>query len=71
MNILWLGDPDCHDPSLVGGKAANLSRVATAHPVPPGFCLTTSAFDQATGGGEMTGAAMAVPSSVTHSFTPS
>jgi pyruvate,water dikinase len=65
LNILWLGDPDCHDPSLVGGKAANLSRVATAHPVPPGFCLTTSAFDQATGGGEMTGAAMAVPSSVT------
>ena len=65
MNILWLGDPDCHDPSLVGGKAANLSRVAAAHPVPPGFCLTTSAFDQATGGGEMTGAAMAVPSSVT------
>ena len=65
LNILWLGDPDCHDPSLVGGKAPNLSRVATAHPVPPGFCLTTSAFDQATGGGEMTGAAMAVPSSVT------
>lgn len=42
--LLWLGEPACHDPSLVGGKAANLSRLAAEHRVPPGFCLTTAAF---------------------------
>ena len=25
MDFLWLGEPDCHDPRTVGGKAANLS----------------------------------------------
>src|SRR5262249_51617996 len=40
--IVWLGDPACHDASLVGGKAANLSRLAARHPVPPGFCLTAA-----------------------------
>lgn len=38
--ILWLGDPACHDRELVGGKAAQLSRLAATHRVPPGFCLT-------------------------------
>jgi pyruvate,water dikinase len=47
MNILWLGDRGCDNPVLVGGKAANLSRLITTHRVPPGFCLTTAAFDQA------------------------
>ncbi|MEP7187580.1 MAG: hypothetical protein ABI901_00150 [Roseiflexaceae bacterium] len=28
----------------MGGKAANLSRLMTDYPVPPGFCLTTNAF---------------------------
>ncbi|MEO7911997.1 MAG: hypothetical protein ABIV47_20320 [Roseiflexaceae bacterium] len=28
----------------MGGKAANLSRLMTGYPVPPGFCLTTNAF---------------------------
>lgn len=46
MSILWLGDPACHDVSLVGGKVANLSRLAAAHPVPAGFCLTTQAYSQ-------------------------
>lgn len=27
MHVVWLGDSACHDPSLVGGKAANLSRL--------------------------------------------
>lgn len=40
MEVLWLGDPACHDPSVVGGKAAQLSRLAEAYRVPPGFCLT-------------------------------
>ena len=37
--VLWLGDDECHDASLVGGKAANLSRLAAVFTVPPGFCL--------------------------------
>ncbi len=44
MDILWLGQPDCHDARLAGGKAANLSLLAANHRVPPGFCLTTEAF---------------------------
>jgi len=49
MNILWLGDPRSFDPSLVGGKAANLSRLAARHCVPPGFCITTEAYDAVVG----------------------
>jgi pyruvate,water dikinase len=47
MNIVWLGDRGCDNPALVGGKAANLSRLVSTHRVPPGFCLTTAAFEQA------------------------
>lgn len=39
MTLYWLGDPPCHDPLLTGGKAANLSRLAARHRVPPGFCI--------------------------------
>lgn len=46
MNILWLEQPLCQDVALVGGKAANLSRLAAAYRVPPGLCLTTVAYDQ-------------------------
>lgn len=42
--ILWFGEPDCHRRETVGGKAVNLSRLAAAYPVPPGFCLTAAAF---------------------------
>ena len=31
---------------MVGGKVASLSRLALDHRVPPGFCLTTAAFDR-------------------------
>ncbi len=48
-SIVWLGEPDCHDPFLVGGKAASLSRLAEHFPVPPGFSLTTAAFDHRQG----------------------
>ena len=44
MNIMWLDEATCQDTSCVGGKVANLSRLAADHRVPPGFCLTTSAF---------------------------
>lgn len=55
MKIVWLGESNCNDVSLVGGKAANLSLLAAEYPVPPGFCLTTSAFDswKAEGGSEV------------------
>lgn len=45
MYILWLDELAARDPALVGGKAANLSRLAGAYSVPDGFCLTTAAFD--------------------------
>lgn len=48
MNLLWLGDPRSFDLSLVGGKMANLSRLARMpHRVPDGFCVTTAAFEYA------------------------
>lgn len=45
MKIIWLDQLEGQETALVGGKAANLSRLAAAYPVPPGFCLTTTAFD--------------------------
>jgi phosphoenolpyruvate synthase/pyruvate phosphate dikinase len=48
MNLLWLGDPGSFDVALVGGKAANLSRLARMYPrVPDGFCLPVTVMDQA------------------------
>lgn len=39
MNIVWLDTPAARDPLQVGGKAAQLGRLAAQYPVPPGFCL--------------------------------
>lgn len=36
-DIVWLGEAACHDVALVGGKAAQLSRLAAGHTVPSGF----------------------------------
>jgi pyruvate,water dikinase len=47
IDLIWLGHSDAHYHTLVGGKAASLSRLAADYPVPPGFCLTTSAFETA------------------------
>jgi len=48
MNLLWLGDPTSFDAALVGGKAANLSRLARMyHRVPDGFCLPVTVMEQA------------------------
>ena len=44
MNLCWLDDPACQDANQVGNKVANLSRVVGLASIPPGFCLTTSAF---------------------------
>src|SRR5687767_14589696 len=46
--IVWLGEPAAEDRSLVGGKVAPLSRLAARYRVPPGFCLTTQAYELAT-----------------------
>ena len=46
MNLLWLGDPKSFDAGLVGGKAANLSRLARLyHRVPDGFSLPVTVMD--------------------------
>jgi pyruvate,water dikinase len=47
MSLLWLGDPKSFDARVVGGKAANLSRLARLrHRVPDGFCLPVAVMDQ-------------------------
>jgi phosphoenolpyruvate synthase/pyruvate phosphate dikinase len=43
-HVVWLDEPESRDLALVGGKAANLARLANRHTVPPGFVLTTHAF---------------------------
>lgn len=42
--VLRLGDPASDDPARVGGKAANLSRLAAEHRVPAGFSITADAY---------------------------
>src|SRR5258708_3882996 len=42
--VLWLGETGCDDSATVGGKVANLSRLAAAYPVPDGFCVPVTAF---------------------------
>jgi pyruvate,water dikinase len=47
MELVWLSHPEAANPALVGGKAASLSRLTAEYLVPPGFCLTTAAFEAA------------------------
>ncbi len=44
--ICWLGQPECHEASHVGSKAANISRMAATFNVPRGFALSVEAFDR-------------------------
>ncbi|MTI68911.1 MAG: phosphoenolpyruvate synthase [Firmicutes bacterium] len=45
-NILWFNEIDKEDISLVGGKGANLGELTQKGVnVPPGFCVTASAYD--------------------------
>jgi pyruvate,water dikinase len=46
MDVMWLGQSGCQDVSMVGGKVASLSLLAQDYRVPPGFCLTTAAFER-------------------------
>ena len=48
MNLLWLGDPKSFDVAVVGGKAANLSRLARLyHRVPDGFSIPVTLMNEA------------------------
>lgn len=48
--IVWFEEIRATDTELVGGKAANLGECVRAGlPVPPGFCLSTEAYKEATG----------------------
>ena len=48
MNLLWLGDPQSFDVAVVGGKAANLSRLARLyHRVPDGFSIPVTLMNEA------------------------
>lgn len=49
--VLALGDPRAADAHLVGPKAAHLSSLARAWPVPDGFCLTADAYRTAAAAG--------------------
>ena len=43
--VVWFGDVDKDDVSLVGGKGANLGEMTKAgFPVPPGFIVTAQAY---------------------------
>jgi pyruvate,water dikinase len=46
----WLGETDCHETARFGGKAANLSRLAAHHRVPPGFAVAADATSTVTNG---------------------
>jgi phosphoenolpyruvate synthase/pyruvate phosphate dikinase len=46
MELLWLDDPAAQELRRVGGKVSHLSRLAARYRVPPGFCLTTQAFER-------------------------
>jgi len=47
-NLLWLGDPKSFDAALVGGKVANLSRLARLfHRVPDGFAVPATVMEAA------------------------
>jgi phosphoenolpyruvate synthase/pyruvate phosphate dikinase len=48
-DVLWLGEVECHETRHVGGKAAQLSRLAERWNISPGFSVTAAAFQQARG----------------------
>ncbi|MFL5991559.1 MAG: PEP/pyruvate-binding domain-containing protein, partial [Rubrobacteraceae bacterium] len=52
--ILRFGDLDRGALPVVGGKAANLGELTRAGlPVPPGFCVTTAAYETVAGGDDL------------------
>jgi phosphoenolpyruvate synthase/pyruvate phosphate dikinase len=57
MHVAWLGEPASLDATTVGGKTANLGRLATSFRVPPGFCLDATVHERL--GGALEGEAWA------------
>ena len=57
MSVAWLGEPASLDETTVGGKTANLGRLATSFRVPPGFCLDATVHERL--GGALEGEARA------------
>ena len=43
---LWLDQPEARNTELVGGKAASLASLATVKRVPPGFCISSKAYEE-------------------------
>jgi pyruvate,water dikinase len=54
MAILWLDDPQCASVTLVGAKAAHLSRLSALYDVPPGFCIPSADSDPDGGSFQLT-----------------
>lgn len=46
LAALWFDHPDAQQLELVGGKAASLAKLAEAQRIPPGFILSTKAYDE-------------------------
>lgn len=46
MHVAWLGEPASLDATTVGGKTANLGRLAKSFRVPPGFCLDATVHER-------------------------
>src|SRR3982750_2302916 len=46
MRVAWLGDAASFDEALVGGKTANLGRLAASFRVPPGFCVDATVHER-------------------------
>lgn len=45
--IVWLTEEEAAEAAIVGGKGANLGKLVQAGlPVPPGFCVTTGAYQK-------------------------
>src|SRR6266516_1070089 len=52
--VLPLSALDRDSLALAGGKGANLGEMARAgFPVPPGFCITTTAYERAAAGADL------------------
>lgn len=69
MNILWLDQHECQSIQQVGGKAAQLSRLAAHYRVPLGFCLTVAAFADWPPGATMPTAVQAAVTAAYHQLT--
>lgn len=54
-DVVWLGDHNSLDPTVVGPKAAHLAALARTHAVPSGFCVTAAAFRSAEHSGRAPG----------------